>query len=79
MKKLLEIILKSKNKIAIIKIILMLQLTALFDIFSVALIIPILNIVSNFESFLSQPYFISYKDFFVNLSKTEVLLIVLYH
>jgi len=77
MKKLLEIILKSKNKIAIIKIILMLQLTALFDIFSVALIIPILNIVSNFESFLSQPYFISHKDFFVNLSKTEVLLIVL--
>jgi ABC-type multidrug transport system fused ATPase/permease subunit len=55
----------------------MLQLTALFDIFSVALIIPILNIVSNFESFLSQPYFISYKNFFVNLSKTEVLLIVL--
>jgi ABC-type bacteriocin/lantibiotic exporter with double-glycine peptidase domain len=55
----------------------MLQLTALFDIFSVALIIPILNIISNFESFLSRTYFNSYKDFFVNLSKTEVLLIVL--
>ena len=47
MKKLLEIILKSKNKIEIVKITLMLQLTALFDIFSVALIIPILNIISN--------------------------------
>ena len=77
MKKILRLILISKKKIDLFKIFLILHCISLLDIFSIALIIPLIGVISDFDNLIANFPAKNYLFFLTHFSKLEFLIILL--